>query len=84
MQIRKRCIWKLYAICWSIPYHSRCYDSAVGLVTGYGLDDEGVGVRVPAEERILTPFPPGRFWGPPSLLWNGYRGLFPRGKAAGA
>jgi hypothetical protein len=25
-----------------------------------------------------------RFWGPPSLLSNGYQGLFPGGKAAGA
>jgi len=24
-----------------------------------------------------------RFWGPPSVLYNGYR-VFPRGKAAGA
>jgi len=27
---------------------------------------------------------PERLWSPPSLLSNGYQGLFPRGKAAGA
>jgi hypothetical protein len=27
-------------------------DNAVGIVTGYGLDDGGVGVRVPVEAEI--------------------------------
>jgi hypothetical protein len=29
-------------------------------------------------------FGPDRLWGPPNPLYNGYRGLFPGGKAAGA
>jgi hypothetical protein len=32
-----------------IWYGARSRDSAVGIATGYGLDDRGVGVRVPAE-----------------------------------
>jgi hypothetical protein len=55
-------------------------DSAVGIATGYGLDDRGIGVRVPVILRIFTfPCRPDRFWGSPILLSNGYRGLFPRG-----
>jgi hypothetical protein len=28
-------------------FYIRCLDSSVGIATGYGLDDRGVGVRVP-------------------------------------
>jgi hypothetical protein len=31
----------------------RSRDSAVGITTGYGLHDTGVGVRVPVEPRIF-------------------------------
>jgi hypothetical protein len=66
-------------------YRSR--DSAVGIVTGYGLDDGGFGVRGPVGSRIFSsPSRADRLWGLPNLLPNGYRGFFPRGggKAAGA
>jgi hypothetical protein len=54
--------------------------SAVGITTGCGLDHREVGVRVPVESRILiSPYRPDRLKGPPNLLSNGDRGLFPRG-----
>jgi hypothetical protein len=56
---------------------SGCWDSVVGITTGYGLDDRGVGVRVPVGSRLFcSPLRPDRLWGPPSLLSNGY---IPRG-----
>jgi hypothetical protein len=55
-------------------------DSVVCLVTGYGLNDRGVGVRVPEWSRIFfSPRHPDRIWGSPKFLSNEYRGLFPRG-----
>jgi hypothetical protein len=48
-------------------------------MTGYGLDDREVGIRVPVGSLIFSsPRRPDRPWGPPSLLSNGYRGLVPR------
>jgi hypothetical protein len=41
-----------------------------------GLEDRGVGVRIPVGTRTVTsPYRPERFWGPPSLISIGYRGL---------
>jgi hypothetical protein len=57
-------------------------DNAVGVVTGCGLDDPGVGVLVPVWSRIFFSRRPDRIWGPPCLLASGYRWLFLRGKAA--
>jgi hypothetical protein len=51
------------------------WDSVVGIATGYGLDDRGIGVRFPVELKIVSsPRRPDRLWGPPSLLSNVYRG----------
>jgi hypothetical protein len=59
-------------------------NSAVGIATGYGLDDRGFRVRVPLASRIFTsPWRPDRLWGPRNLLSNGYRRLFRGDEAAG-
>jgi len=51
-------------------------DSVVGTATRYGLEGLGVEFRWGGGEIF-------RAWGPPSLLFNGYRD-FSGGKAAGA
>jgi hypothetical protein len=59
--------------------------SVVGIAIGYGLDDKGVGVRVLVRLRIFfSPLYLDKFWVPPSLMSNGYRGSFPGGKVARA
>ena len=48
-------------------------DSVVGIVTLYGLDGPGIESRLGGE---ISRTSPDRPWGPPSLLYNGYRVSF--------
>jgi hypothetical protein len=53
----------------------RSRDSSVGIATAYGLEGPGIESRWGEIFRAY----PDRLWGPPSLLYNGYR-VFPGGK----
>jgi hypothetical protein len=54
-------------LCWVIFYtllNSGCRNSALGIATGYGLDDRGVEVRVPVGSiTFSSPSCPDRFCG---------------------
>jgi hypothetical protein len=54
-------------------------DSVIGIATGYRLDSQGIGVRVPLrEEFFFSPRCPDAFWGPCSLTSNRNReAIFP-------
>jgi hypothetical protein len=48
-----------------VSFFIKSRDSAVDIATGYGLDGQGVGVRVPVGTRIfISPRRPDRLWGP--------------------
>ena len=58
-------------ICVCVIYVGR--DGVVGIATRYELDGPGIESRW----RRIFRTPPDRPWGPPSLLYNGYRVSFP-------
>jgi hypothetical protein len=59
------------------------WDSAVGIVTGYGLDSGGVRVQFPVGARFFsTSCCPEQFRGHPPSCAMGTGGFFPGGKAA--
>jgi hypothetical protein len=60
-------------------------DNAVGIAPGYGMDDWGVGVRVPVRSTIFSsPCRLDRFWGPPASYPMDAKMSFPGGNTAEA
>jgi hypothetical protein len=58
-------------------------DGAVVIASSYGLDDRGIGVRVPVGSRIFpSPRRSDQLLGPPNLLSNGYGGVKQQGREA--
>jgi hypothetical protein len=72
-----------------IIYHTyrqlhRSWDSSVGIATGYGLDDRGVGVRVPEGSKIFSsPRRPDRLWDRGVTLTTHHK-LLPRSRKCGS
>jgi hypothetical protein len=63
----------------------RSLGSSVSIVSDDGMDDRAIVVRSPVEANyfsssLLCPY---RLWGPPNLLYNGYRGLLSPGVKRG-
>jgi hypothetical protein len=55
----------------------KSYGNSIGVATGYRLDDGGVAIIVPVGPRIFANlYSSDRLRDAPSLLSNGYRGLF--------
>jgi hypothetical protein len=59
-----------------MPVTLRGPGSSVGIAIDYSLDGPGIESRWGGEIFLACPH---RLWGPPSLLYNGYR-VFPWGK----
>jgi hypothetical protein len=59
-------------------FHPRRHGISVVLATGYGLNDGG-SISGRGEIFFSTPQLPDLLWGPPSLLSDGYRVIFPLG-----
>jgi hypothetical protein len=70
----------IYLLCYVNEFRG-----SVNIATGYGLDVQGVGIRVLVGSRIFSSSRrPDRHWGPPSLLSNGYRIFLRCDKTGGA
>jgi hypothetical protein len=89
--------WGIYTICRYTKYrmaskytnnkisHSKVHfgepGSSVSIVSAYGLPGDRGSIPGRRKGFFLQPLCPDRLWGPPSLVYNGYRGRFPGGKA---
>jgi len=71
--VSRNAVWR------NVICYSGVRGSSIGIVTGLGLDDQGL---VPAGGLGIFFFSIASklwLWGPPGLLFNGYLGLFPLG-----
>jgi hypothetical protein len=57
------------------------WDSSVGVKINVGVDDLLFYFQQ-EKQTFSSPKPPDQLWVPPSLLFSGYWGFFPRGKVA--
>jgi hypothetical protein len=65
-------------------YYFRSRVSSGSIVSDYGLDDGAIVIRSQAGAKdFSSSLCPDRLWGPPSVLYNGYRWSFPRGVKRG-
>jgi hypothetical protein len=61
--------WTAHSVKLAIQDASGNRRNEVDIATDYGLDDRGIGFRVPVESRMfISAYYVDRFWGPPSLL----------------
>jgi hypothetical protein len=77
-----------------VLYKTGTQDKLPTIVNDYGyadkhkdwwMDDRGTQCSIPSKGRVSSSLQHSdQLWSPPSLPSNGYQGLFPRGKAAGA
>jgi hypothetical protein len=65
-------------------HRSGSRDSLVGIATGYGLDDRGVGVRVTVRSTVFSMSSIPVLGAHPAPCPMGTGGSFPGGEAAGA
>jgi hypothetical protein len=69
----------------SLVFCSSCLTTCFKWVYNVGRFSKAVEVILLGVTIYLDTYcRPDRLWGPPNLLYNGYRELFPGGKAAGA
>jgi hypothetical protein len=65
---------------WVSTYVLMRRDDSVGTRISIGYEDGQPAVRLPTELKLVSfPLRPDLLCGPPNLLSNGDRGLFPRG-----